>query len=302
MGFVLGMDGGGTATGAVILRQGRECARIAAGGINYNSYPPGQIREHLQEIAAKCQELGFAPSHCTGVGIGAAGISNPGAVPFLKQYIKECGFVCPVVVMGDHEAALRGGLMGEPGALLIAGTGSICLARNKAGRLYRTGGYGHLIDDGGSAYAIGRDILQAVVQSYDGRGKKTLLTEAVFQELCIHSVEGLTGFVYGSGTGKREIAGLAVLLTEERIKNDQVSEKIARNAAGELVKLIRPCLSWLGEGSYPLLFSGSVLMKNKMVNEFVREQMAKEGLPGYVAEGKKDPAYGAASWFQDNAG
>ena len=43
-------------------------------------------------------------------------------------------------------------------------------------------------------------------------------------------------------------------------------------------------------------------MKNKMVNEFVREQMAKEGLPGYVAEGKKDPAYGAASWFQDNAG
>ena len=133
MGFVLGMDGGGTATGAVILRQGRECARIAAGGINYNSYPPGQIREHLQEIAAKCQELGFAPSHCTGVGIGAAGISNPGAVPFLKQCIKECGFVCPVVVMGDHEAALRGGLMGEPGALLIAGTGSICLARNRAG-------------------------------------------------------------------------------------------------------------------------------------------------------------------------
>ncbi|NBJ91563.1 N-acetylglucosamine kinase [Parablautia muri] len=302
MGFILGMDGGGTSTQGVILQQGKECARIAAGGINYNSYSQKQIREHLQEIAEKCREYGFAPALCTGVGIGAAGISNPAAVSFLKECIKELGFVCPVVVMGDHEAALRGGLMGEAGLLLIAGTGSVCLAQDKAGKLYRTGGYGHLIDDGGSAYAIGRDILQAVVRSHDGREEKTVLTEAVFQTLGIHSVGELIGFVYNGGTGKREIAYLAQLLTEERIKSDLVSEKIAKAAASELVELIGPCLSRMEEGFYPILFSGSVLVKNKKIGGFLREQIAREKLPVYVAERKKDPAIGAASWFQDNAG
>lgn len=302
MGFLLGMDGGGTSTQAVILQQGKECARISAGGINYNSYPQEQIRGHLQEIAERCRELGFAPALCTGVGIGAAGISNPAAASFLKECINQLGFVCPVAVMGDHEAALRGGLMGEAGLLLIAGTGSVCLAQDRAGNLYRTGGYGHLIDDGGSAYAIGRDILRAVVQSHDNREEKTGLTEAVFGELGVHSVGELVGFVYDVNTGKREIARLAMLLTEERIKEDRVAEKIARGAASELVELVRPCLSWLGEGSCPILLSGSVLVKNKMISEFLQEQMVREGLAVYAVERKKDPAYGAASWFQDNAG
>ena len=37
-----------------------------------------------------------------------------------------------------------------PGAVLIAGTGAVCFGRDAQGNSFRVGGYGYLIDDGGS--------------------------------------------------------------------------------------------------------------------------------------------------------
>lgn len=80
-------------------------------------------------------------------------------------------------LVGDHETALAGALEEPAGVILIAGTGSICYGVNESGAKFRAGGYGHIIDDAGSAYAIGRDILKAVVRSSDGRQGQTVLKE-----------------------------------------------------------------------------------------------------------------------------
>lgn len=308
MRYILGVDGGGTKTRAVILQDRQECLRAETGGINYNSYTKEQIRTHLNELAGKCQKAGFAPKECMGIGVGAAGISNPEAVSFLKECLAECGFMCPVSIFGDHEAALRGGLLKEPGILLIAGTGSICFAQNGAGEKKRVGGYGHLIDDGGSAYAVGRDILRAVVRARDGRKLRTELTEAVFERLGLRTIEDLVGYVYCPETGKKEIAQLATLLTEERIQRDACCREIAQTAAHELCELIVPAAQWLKdiepekEGNYPVLLAGSVLENNVMIRTFWEEEILKKQVPVYMGQRKKDAAYGAASLFLDKAG
>lgn len=78
----------------------------------------------------------------------------------------------------------------------MAGTGAICCGRDGAGNRTRVGGYGYLIDDGGSGYALGRDILTAVVRAADGRGPATALTQAVFAALGVRSVGEIITWLY----------------------------------------------------------------------------------------------------------
>lgn len=64
-----------------------------------------------------------------------------------------------ISVLPDVEAAYRGALGDRTGLLVLAGTGSIVLARTSRGRWIRAGGLGPLFGDGGSAFALGRDWL-----------------------------------------------------------------------------------------------------------------------------------------------
>ena len=59
------------------------------------------------------------------------------------------------------------------------------------------------LDDGGSAYAIGRDILAAVVRQEDGRGTDTILRRLVFQTLHIAEIRELIGYIYHPERSKK---------------------------------------------------------------------------------------------------
>src|SRR5215467_6412954 len=60
------------------------------------------------------------------------------------------GFARRVHVLSDVEAAYRGAIGERAGLLVLAGTGSIVLARSESGRWVRAGGLGPLFGDGGS--------------------------------------------------------------------------------------------------------------------------------------------------------
>ncbi|HEY7203492.1 MAG TPA: BadF/BadG/BcrA/BcrD ATPase family protein [Methylomirabilota bacterium] len=65
-------------------------------------------------------------------------------------------FAARVVVISDVEGAYLAALGDRAGVLLLAGTGSIALARDGRGRFTRAGGLGPLLGDDGSAFALGR--------------------------------------------------------------------------------------------------------------------------------------------------
>jgi len=71
------------------------------------------------------------------------------------------GLAQRITVLSDVEAAYRGAIGDRAGLLVLAGTGSIVLARSARGRWVRAGGLGPLFGDGGSAFALGRDWLAA---------------------------------------------------------------------------------------------------------------------------------------------
>lgn len=296
--YRIGMDGGGTRTRLAVIEQEQERFRCETGGINYNSFPKEKIQESLAKAISEVKEKGFLPKDCEGIGIGAAGVSNPKAAPFLTSVLRELGFTCPIVIVGDQEAALAGAVGKRAGILLIAGTGSVCMAQDGAGGKYRTGGFGHIIDDAGSAYAVGRDILTAIVRAEDGRAQSTALREPVFRMLGVDNSGQLIAYIYDTARTKKDIAAVASCLSEELIRTDTAAAEIARKAAWEQVQLIEAILQKLKLGTeqkIPLLLEGGLILKNREVNSIFRRLLEEKQLPVYLAEKEKDAAYGAAS-------
>ncbi len=309
-GYYIGMDGGGTGTDVLVTDKGKDLLRIKAGGLNYNSFGPAKVEETLINIKDTLEEKGFAPGDCLALGIGCAGISNPDAQRFIKNTLSGMGYNCPAILFGDQKAAMYGAFEREDGILLISGTGSICLGQMKQGSVeYRAGGFGHLIDDEGSAYALGRDILSAVVRAGDGREKPTALTEEVFKILDISSVSELIGYVYAKERTKKETASLAALLSMPGMEHDQIAIQIIDRAVQGLTELVYNVYGKMKankkSGSIPLVLHGSVLLKNELIKKKLLEKLmadiektndfdSQEKLELKLVSAKNDAVHGAA--------
>ncbi len=68
-----------------------------------------------------------------------------------------------VALMHDAPIAHAGALAGEPGIVVIAGTGSVAYCVDASGRAEQFGGWGYLFGDEGSAFWIAREAIANVV-------------------------------------------------------------------------------------------------------------------------------------------
>lgn len=291
--YVIGMDGGGTKTSVLLAdTDGKVLDEFTGGTINYNGGSKEFIDSNLTNIFEVITEGGYHTGLCAAICVGAAGISNLTVKEQLLENIRKAGYQCPVSIVGDMDTAFAGALENQEGIILISGTGSICLGRDSKGNSYRTGGYGHLIDDVGSGYAIAREILSAVVKSSDGRKGPTLLKQLVFEYLNIGSMEELIAYVYAPGRNKKEIAELSVLIGKAAEDRDREAERIIEGCVSDLVELTVPVIRQWKEAPV-VAVSGSVLLNNDLIYDKFCEGMQKLRPGITVMKAKKTAVYGA---------
>ncbi|SDN39592.1 BadF-type ATPase [Paenibacillus sp. yr247] len=292
--YVAGLDGGGTKTAVTVADEnGLVVHTFTSGAINYNGQDEVSIRHSFQEIFDTVARVCGGLDHCAQVVIGAAGLSNPTVIARLESNVRESGYQGELFIIGDQETALCGAHDSEYGIILIAGTGSICYGKNEYGLSHRTGGYGHLIDDEGSGYSIGRDLLSALVQANDGRLPETIITDMVYEQLQLSSVQQIIGFVYDKRTNKKDIAALAPILSDACERGDKVALTIAKKSALSLFEIVVPVVEKLSLQKGSLAMAGSVLLKNSFVQSaFV--DMLKKGYPDlHCIIAKNDASSGA---------
>lgn len=294
MKYVAGVDGGGTKTAVTVADvKGTVVHTFTSGAINYNGQDEASVRSSLRDIFDTIAKVCGGWEHCLQVCIGAAGVSNPTVIPRLEAHARECGYEGGLYITGDQETALCGAHGKEVGVILIAGTGSICYGQNEAGQSHRAGGYGHLIDDEGSGYSIGRDLLSAVVRAHDGRIPATPITGMVYKQLQMESIQQIIRFVYDQRTNKKDIAALAPILSQACALGDETALAIAGKCAHSLLELVVPVVEKLSLQSGTVAMAGSVLLKNSDVRSGLIASLA-ERYPGMQCmAAKKDAAHGA---------
>lgn len=172
--WLLGIDAGGTRTRALLLdlESGRTL-RGEAGSANWTSLGADAC---VASVRAALADAGAETLPLAAVCAGFAGYYPPHHAEEARQALAAVvGPDTPLEVVPDVVAAWAGALAGEPGVLVIAGTGSIAYGRDSEGNEARAGGWGPLLGDPGSGYDTGRQALLAVAEDIDG-GPPTVLT------------------------------------------------------------------------------------------------------------------------------
>ena len=291
--YCCGWDGGGTKTEVCILNHGGETVSQSFGPLNANGASRETVEKTVRDAVDYMRALREGLEGCAMLVIGMAGVSNRDAAGRIEQAVRQAGYAGPLRLRGDQEIALAGAIQGH-GAVLIAGTGAICYGRDPAGNSFRVGGWGYLIDDGGSGYAIGRDILMAAVRAEDGRGKDTCLKQSALEALGVQDIRGMITWLYASGTGKKEIASLAPLLLPALEAGDEAALSIARKAADDLAELVINGFRKTGMEDGEIAMTGSILNRYAPIRSMAEERI-RAALPKVsVISPRFSPAQGAA--------
>ncbi len=292
MKFVAGIDGGGTKT-RVCCRdlQGQTIAEKTFGAFNLNSIGAERFADLLTEITTYLQGIGTCAALC----IGTAGISNETMSAMINKALDQAGIMRRKLV-GDHVIALHGALDGAPGIALIAGTGSICFGISPTGEEIRAGGWGHLIGDEGSGYALGRDALSAVAHAWDGYGEPTLLTRLLAEAYGLDSRSKIISYVYAGD--KSHVAAFSRLVEQAAASGDAVALAIIQANGAKLAQQAETVYRRLHMEEAPLAMLGGMLEnKTQLHSAFVRA-MACRCPSVHCIDPKHDACTGAVMMAQ----
>lgn len=298
MKYVIGIDGGGTSSTLRILdEQGTELGSGVGGPTNMSAQPVEEVRNTLDNlIIGSIEHAGLSIGECNALCIGTAGAGRAYQSTILKGIIKDIGIKKNVIVRNDADIALVAGAGKEEGIIVIAGTGSIAYGSTLEGKSYRTGGWGHIVGDEGSAYYIGARALTEALRSYDGRRESTLLLPMLMDAINVDDVDYMIKYIYDDGFSKTKIAKLAKVVDEAYKKGDQTAKEILSDGSYELFLLADAVVRKLGfnDITTTLVTSGSVLLKNDFVFKNFERYVEQNYPKLQIVKLDKDAAYGAA--------
>lgn len=283
MKIVAGVDGGGTKTKVICQDlQGQVIAEESLGAFNLNSIGEEGLTTRLKEICEFLQSQGACVSLC----IGAAGVSNP-RMQELVERVMEQADIKKWKLVGDDEIALWGALEGKTGIALVAGTGSICCGRNAKGENLHVGGWGHLIGDEGSGYAIGRDVIKAVTHFWDGYGEQTCLTDLLTEQLHLDDRQKIITYVYKND--KSHVAQLSRLAETAAARRDVVALHILQDNACQVSHQVAAVAKRLHLEKGEVALLGGLLENDTLYRKVVMEEIEKN-CPGFTCVAPKQNA------------
>ncbi|MEY8354826.1 BadF/BadG/BcrA/BcrD ATPase family protein [Lachnospiraceae bacterium 54-53] len=283
-GYYAGLDIGGTSGRLKLCDEGGSVlGEFTAPGCSINTDGVEKSRLRYRQLVLPALEgLHLEPENCLGICVAASGIDSPSEERGCRASFEEMGFSHDrLLVLNDCDVFLH--MTDTPSLVVISGTGSVCFGRDEKGRIYRTGGWNHILSDEGSGFDLGLKTLRAAADELSGRIKCPVLTPLIVKETGLDTLEKMNDFVNANLMEKSEIARLSLFAYEAAASGDEEAIRIHRECGEALWGLIRDTAAKM-ELTIPLegvslWFWGSVLVKNQIIRNLVEEKVQK-GLPG----------------------
>jgi N-acetylmuramic acid 6-phosphate etherase len=289
---ILGIEGGATRTvGLFANRDGHLLQRVAAGSGNLRLLNDAALEALLQSIATG-HPLPDA------VGIGMAGARTEADRQRIRRAAERVWPGKPCHATNDLETALAALEPGDYPAtrvLVLSGTGSCCYGQSASGKTAKTGGWGHVLDDEGSAYAIGLQALQLIVADYDLTDRWSTLGQRLFRFLQLNDPNEL--IAWAQAATKSDLASLAIEVFRAWSEKDRLAARVIRTAGDRLVETARACARRLARPGQPILFvlAGGVLQKQPRFAQEISPRLRRDWPGAKVAVLPRESAWGAVA-------
>jgi N-acetylglucosamine kinase-like BadF-type ATPase len=280
--YFLGVDGGQSSTTAVIGDETGRIAGVGRGGpCDHIGAPEGRakfVAAIQSSVGNACAQAGLAAGtesvHFTSACFGFSG--GPADKEAILREILPSDHT---LLTDDARIALTGATAGEPGVVVIAGTGSIAFGRNSAGRTARAGGWGYLFGDEGGAFWIAREALRSALRWEEGWGVPSSLRARLLDATGARNMNHLLHRCYTAEFPRPRIASFAVLVNHAAEGGDPVAMEILHAAATELACLALAVREQLFPNGEPVLvaYSGGVFGSRILLGRF-RDRASQAGV------------------------
>lgn len=249
--YLIGIDGGGSGTRALVQRVHGETVAIGTAGPSALGQGVSQAWDNVLAAARRAFEaagLAVPPwRHCA-LAAGLSGVSHP---PWREAFLAcDPGFAW-LDAETDSYTMLLGAHAGQPGAIVIAGTGSIAEALRADGSRATVGGWGFRVDDEGSGGWLGLQAVRHGLAAFDGRVNAGPLARRVWMH-CGDERDALQAWCQASGQFEYAQLARAVFDCEG---SDPAAAGMLRDAVTALEDL---ALAIDLRGRLPLAVSGSI--------------------------------------------
>lgn len=269
-GLILGVDGGGSKTAALIARvDERGEYRIIGSGIggasNLLSAGKEQSLASLNQAITQAKiDAGVIDEKIDYAVLALAGSTSADVQRDVSEWAAECDLSSHLEIVNDVQPVLASGADDGCGIALVIGTGSVAVGVDRNGKSVIKGGWGHWFGDKGSGFYLGYKALAAVAEASDGIGPKTILSEMVMNSLGATHPRKILQEVTSVADTRRELAALAPVVLEAVAMNDEVAIRILDAAVREAAKLVAAVVRALDFGdSYALALAGGVICSSE---------------------------------------
>jgi len=294
--FLIGIDGGGTKTVALLSDlDGRVLGHGLGGPSNYQVVGLRVAGDSInQTVRAAFADANVEPVPPRAICLGLSGVDRPDDYAAFRAWADEQMPGTPTVIVNDAMLVMAAGTPAGWGVAMISGTGSIVYGRAQDGRMTRAGGWGYLLGDEGSGYDIGLAALRAVVRADDGRAPQTALTGMILEHWSLAAPQGLVSQMYFGPVPTQKIAALASVVEGAAFAGDPVAIKILRKAGHELALAVSAVARRLElPGPIPCALAGSTIVKGRIARQMFIEAAASLGLQLDPVTPVSEPAQGA---------
>lgn len=295
---VVGVDGGGTKTQAVILDSD---LNVLAQGLAGASNPlrvgianaAAAIREAIDQA---CEVARLRRTDLIAAEVGLAGARRKELNARMREALLGLG-IGEIVVVGDADIALYGATEGEPGLIIIAGTGSICCGINARGKTMCAGGWGPIAGDEGAGAWICRRALRAIARAVDGRGPATSLTNLACTYFRVSDPNDLSTAIYAPTITNERLAGFGKHVVEAAKAKDPTAREIIVEGGRELGLAAAAVIRNLKmeRETFQVAYVGGIFKgAGELVLTPIREEIGQVAPNAYLGAPRFSPAEAAA--------
>jgi N-acetylglucosamine kinase-like BadF-type ATPase len=228
-------------------------------------------------LLAAVAGLGPLPQPVAAAGVGLSGFEAAAAEDLrrVSELLRRELALERLAIASDGLTSLLGALGDADGAVVAAGTGTVCVARRDE-RLVKVDGWGALLGDAGSGFAIGRAGLDAALRHADGRGGSQRLLRAAERRYA--PLPALPERIYAAPVPTRAVAAFAVDVGEAAAAGDAHALEVLEAAGHELALTAAAALDRLFEPDEQarVSYAGNVFRSGPLLlDPFTRSLLAR---------------------------
>lgn len=304
MALIMGVDGGGSKTYAVITdAEGKLLGEGLAGGANYQKIGLDRAMDHISTAMKHAlKQAGLQYDDLDFVQYTLAGADREADIIRLESGLKQIpaanwNLAC------DTMAGLRAGSPDNVGIVLVCGSGTNAFGRNAEGKVVQTGGFGYLFGDyaGGNHMAI--ETFRAAVRSWEQRDIPSILTERIPAYLGYSSMEALLHDYWDRQIGTVP-SELTIVLHEAVQAGDELSIRLLTNVGYELGIAARSVIKRMGSFGVdiiPIVLIGSIFQRGKssFLLQSLEETLRKQQSNFTIEIPDMEPVFGAVLMGMD---